>query len=201
MFAVGHLALGYLTGKTTSKLLSLDVNIPLLFIASVIPDIDLVIPGLKHRGPAHSIILLTLLLIPAFIRYRRNAISYSIALLTHPLIGDSLTGSQGTQLLWPITTNWYGLEIHPETLASVTLEWLLFLGCITLMLTTKDLHRLFQKHQSNLLLTIPIATVLLPTVFTIPLYVPLALLIPHITYLTIFTVSIFVELKARSKQS
>lgn len=201
MFAVGHLALGYLTGKATSKLLSLDVNIPLLFLAAVILDIDMVIPGLEHRGPAHSVILLTLLLIPAFIKYRRNAIPYAIALLTHSLIGDSLTGGQGTQLLWPITANWYGLEIRPETLVSIALEWLLFIGCITLMLHTKDLHRLFQKHQSNLLLAIPIVTVLLPAVFSFPLYVPLALLIPHLTYLAIFTISIFVELKTRSEKS
>ncbi len=201
MFAVGHLALGYLTGKATSRLLNADANIPLLLVVSVIPDIDMLIPGLEHRGPVHSIIILTLVLIPPFIRYRRRATPYFIALITHPLIGDSLTGGQGTQLLWPITTNWYGLGIRPETLASVSLEWTLFISCIAVMLNTKDMRLLFQHHQSNLLLTIPTATVLLPAVFTVPLYVPLELLIPHLAYLTIFTISIIIDLKARSKKT
>jgi hypothetical protein len=199
MFAVGHLAIGYLTGKSTAKLLDRDVNLPLLLVASVIPDIDMLIPGLEHRGPAHSIIILTLILIPAFIKFGRKATPYYLAVITHPLIGDSLTGGQGTQLLWPITTNWYGLGICPESLVSVSLEWLAFAGCMAIMLTTKDLHWLFQRHQSNLLLAIPVGTVLLPAVFSIPLYVPLELLIPHLTFLAIFTVAIFIDLKAIRK--
>jgi hypothetical protein len=200
MFTVGHLALGYLTGKATSRLLDLDVNIPLLLVAAVIPDIDMVIPGLEHRGPAHSIILLTLVLIPAFIKYRRKAAPYYIALIQHPLVGDFLTDGQGPQLLWPITTANYGLGLPMQTVASVSLEWLVFIGCIAVMLYTKDLHRLFQRHQSNLLLIIPLATVLLPAVFSFPLCVPLALLIPHLTYLTIFTISIVIDLKASSEK-
>jgi len=58
MFAVGHVALGYLTGKATSKLLNARINIPLLFFASNIPDIDFLL-GLEHRGTTHSLIVQT----------------------------------------------------------------------------------------------------------------------------------------------
>ena len=45
-YAVGHLALGCWSRKATSKLLNANVNIPSLFLASTLPDIDLLIPGL-----------------------------------------------------------------------------------------------------------------------------------------------------------
>ncbi len=51
MYAVGHFALGYLTGKVAAKSLDVKINLPLLFLASVFPDIDILIPGLVHRGP------------------------------------------------------------------------------------------------------------------------------------------------------
>ena len=166
----------------------------MLLAASVLADIDLLIPGLEHRGPTHSIILLTLLLIPALIRYRKKAIPYYVALIQHPLIGDFLTGGQGIQLLWPITMDSYGLGICMETLVGVSLEWALFIGCIAIMLKTKDAQILFQSHQSNLILTLPAAALLLPTLFGFPWHIPPELIIPHLTYLTIFTISILKDL-------
>ena len=54
MFAVGHLALGYITGKVADILLKVKSNIFLLLLVSVIPDIDILIPALEHRGPTHN---------------------------------------------------------------------------------------------------------------------------------------------------
>jgi len=81
MFAVGHSSLGYLTGKATSKILRTDANIPLLLMLSVLPDIDLLIPGLRHGGPIHSVMLSSLLFISFFILYRKKAIPYFIAVI------------------------------------------------------------------------------------------------------------------------
>ena len=81
MYAVGHLAIGYLFGKATSKLAQVDLNVPLLFALSIIPDIDLLVPGLKHRGPTHSIVILCLLSLPAFVLYRKKATPYLVCLL------------------------------------------------------------------------------------------------------------------------
>jgi hypothetical protein len=55
---------------------------------------------------------------------------------------------------------------------------------------------LLKPNPSNLILSIPLMTVLLPTIITFPLYVPLVLLIPHLVYLFLFVFSIFVNLKA-----
>jgi membrane-bound metal-dependent hydrolase YbcI (DUF457 family) len=166
----------------------------LLLAASVLADIDLLIPGLDHRGPTHSIILLTLFLTPALMKYGKKAIPYYIALIQHIILGDFLTGGQGIQLLWPITTDSYGLGICMETLPAVFLEWTLFVGCLVIMLKTKDAQILFQSHQANLILTLPAAALLLPMLFGFPWHIPPALIIPHLTYLTIFTISILKDL-------
>jgi len=193
MYAVGHLALGYITGKVAGKLLNLEVNVPLLLLASIISDIDLLIPGLEHRGPTHSLIFLTLLFLPLFIIYGKKATPYLIALTQHSLIGDYVTG--GVQLLWPVTTHIYGAALEATSLTAVVLEWGFFLTSLTIMLKTKDMQILFERHTSNLLLSVPVATVLLPTVASFPLSVPLGLVVPHLIYLTLFTVSILLDLK------
>lgn len=197
MYAVGHLALGYLSGKTASKILNVNVNIPLLFLASTLPDIDLLIPGLQHRGPLHSIIIFCLLFLPAFILFGKRATPYFAALIQHILIGDYLTGY--TQLLWPIASDWYGLGIEITSLTNIFLEWTLFLTSITIMFKTKDAWLLFQRHPSNLTLSIPVFTVLLPTFLSFPMSVPVELIIPHLTYLTVFTLSILTDLKSTLK--
>jgi len=200
MYAVGHFALGYLTGKLTAKSLDINVNIPLLFLASVFPDIDILIPGLVHRGPLHSVILFCLLFLPIFAIYKKRAAPYFVAVIQHIIIGDYLIGGD-LQLLWPLTTNTYGFHIGIASLTNIALEWGLFLISMTFMIKTKDTFFLFKPHPSNMILAIPALTVLLPTVISFPLHVPLALLIPHIVYLILFTIPIIVDLKAMFRKT
>ena len=194
MYAVGHLALGYLSGKTASKILNVNANIPLLFLVSVLPDVDLLIPGLEHRGPLHSVIIYCLLFLPAFILFKKRAVPYFVALIQHILIGDYLTGD--TQLLWPITTNWYGLGMEITSLTNILIEWTLFLTSTATLLKTKDAWLLFQQHPSNMILAIPVLTVLLPTLLSFPIYVSPQLVIPHLIYMALFTFSILINLEA-----
>jgi hypothetical protein len=193
MYAVGHLAVGYLTGRAVGKLLKVNPNISLLLLASVIPDIDLLIPGLEHRGPTHSLIIFLILLIPSILLHGKKAVPYFIALAQHSLIGDYITGS--TQLLWPLTPHLYGIGIEIASLPNLFLEWGFFLIFMALAYKTKDIQLLFRHHPSNLLLSIPLFAVLLPTVLNFPTHVPLELLLPHLTYLTLFTFSIIMDLK------
>jgi hypothetical protein len=194
MYAVGHLALGYLSGKTVSKILDVNINIPLLFLVSVLPDMDLLIPGLEHRGPMHSVIIFCLLFLPIFIFFKKRAIPYFVALNQHSLIGDYLTGT--TQILWPLTTNWYGLGIEITSLTNIFIEWALFLTSTTILFKTKDAWLLLQQHSSNMILAIPVLTVLLPASLSFPLYVSPELIIPHIIYITFFSLSLLIDLKA-----
>ncbi len=194
MYAVGHFALGYLTGKLAAKSLDVNINFPLLFLASVFPDIDLLIPGLEHRGPLHSVILFCLVFLPIFAIYKKRAAPYFVAVIQHIIIGDYLIGGD-LQLLWPLTTNMYGFHVGIASLINVALEWSLFLISMTFMIKTKDIFFLFKHHSSNMILAIPVLTVLLPAVISFPLYVPLALLIPHIVYLILFSIPIIIDWK------
>ena len=193
MFAVGHFALGYLVGKLGSKFLNVPINLPLLFLASVFPDVDIMVPFLVHRGPLHSVLVLCLLFVPLFLVYGKRAVPYFFALISHSLIGDYLTGD--LQLLWPVSSSLYGLTIGIESLFNIGLEWLLFAVSVVVMFKTKDLQLLFQRDSSNLILIIPLMTVLLPALLTFPLYIPLVLFVPHVFYLGVFVFSIFITLK------
>jgi len=194
MFAVGHVALGYLTGKATSKLLNAKINIPLLFFVSIIPDADLLV-GLEHRGPTHSLILQTVVFIPIFLLYRKQATPVFASLIQHSLLGDLLVGVGGVQLFWPITSQWYGTQICVTNILSITLEWSVFLVFLAILWITKDIKSLFQHQRYNLLLTIPVLTVILPSFLQFPLGVPTALIIPHLILLAILALSIAANLR------
>jgi len=141
-----------------------------------------------------------LLFIPGLLIYGKKVAPYFIALSQHSLVGDCITG--GAQLLWPLTSaNLCAVGIQITSLANVTVEWILFLTSFLIMQKTKESLALFQPHLSNLLLSIPTFTVLLPPLLSFPQYVPLALIIPHVTYLTIFTLSILVDFKAFLKKN
>ncbi len=198
MFAVGHLALGYLSAKAIQKPLKTRINLPLTFLLSIIPDIDLLIPGLKHRSITHSIIILTLASAPFLIRYRKTALPYFAALIQHVVIGDLLTNG-GAQILWPLTNHAYGLGIEQYGITSLTLEWLSFLLALTILAKTNDLKKLSQNNLSNLLLTIPTAVILLSILIGIGMQAPQALLIPHIIFLAIFALSIL-KLASRTQK-
>jgi membrane-bound metal-dependent hydrolase YbcI (DUF457 family) len=194
MFAVGHFALGYLTAKIASKPLTVNINLPLVFLASVLPDIDLLIPQLMHRGPVHSILFYIVLFFPIILFYRKKALPYFIAVIQHLIIGDYLTG--GTQLLWPLSNAMYSLNLGIASFTNITLEWSFFLISTAIMFKTEDMLSLFKHHPTNLILSIPVLTILLPTVLSFPIYVPLVMVIPHLVYLALFGFSILSDTKA-----
>ncbi len=154
----------------------------------------MLLPGLEHRGPTHSLILIFLFFLPAFAFYRERAAPYFVAVVQHPIIGDYITGG-GVQLLWPLTPYWYGIGIKIISLTNIFIEWTLFLAFLTIMFKTKDVWILFQPHASNVFLSIPILTVLLPTLLSFPVSVPLELVIPHVTYLVLFTSSTLIDFR------
>lgn len=193
MFAVGHLALGHLCGYAASKKLKTDINIPLLLILAIIPDIDIIIPQLHHRGPTHSIIAATILFIPLFIIYKKKAIPYYAALAQHSLIGDFITGGK-IQLLWPLNSQYYGSAIGITNPINMTAEWILFSISIFMILRTDQINIILHPHHSNLLLAIPVFTVLLPTLLSFPLKVPLILIPPHLAYTALFSTSIIIDI-------
>ncbi|MEM1540864.1 MAG: metal-dependent hydrolase [Candidatus Bathyarchaeia archaeon] len=194
---MGHLALGYLSGKISSRLLKTELNIPLALMLSVIPDIDLLIPFIEHRGPTHSIITSFIIFAPVFAVYHKKVTPYFIALIQHFIIGDYIAGG-GIQLFWPLTPQQYGTGLSIKSQTNITLEWILFLTSMIMMFKAKETAKLFQPNNSNLTLIIPTFTVLLPTFLSFPLEAPAPLVPPHLVYMTIFFASIIIDLHKTS---
>ncbi len=188
LFAVGHMSIAYLLGKASGKALRLNPNVPLLMVLSILPDTDIlydfITGSVIHRGPTHSIIIATLVFIPLFIFYRKRAIPYFLALTSHFMIGDFLIGGK-LQLFWPLSNNEFGLHeagfyyIDIFSFFNVTLELLLFTVAILVLFKTGDWKVFFSTKTTNLLLIIPIATVLLPSTIGYPFTQSLLILRPH----------------------
>jgi membrane-bound metal-dependent hydrolase YbcI (DUF457 family) len=203
MFAVGHMALAYLTGKISAKTLRVSPNVPLLLVLSIIPDMDIIVGEGFHRGPTHSVIAALLVFIPALYFYRKRAIPYLLALASHGLIGDLIIGGD-LMLFWPLTAKKIFLpapfpQLSIYGVANMALEFSLFIVATIVMLRNRDLFTFFQPHRSNLLLAIPVVTVLLPTFLGYPLKVPLLLALPHLFYLVVFSIAVLRGLPAAAK--
>jgi len=131
--------------------------------------------------------------------YREKAAPYFVAMVQHSIIGDYITGG-GIQLLWPLLPHWYGIRIEMMSSINIFFEWALFLMFMTIMFKTKDVWILFQHHASNILLSIPLLTILLPTLLSFPLSVPLELVIPHVVYLVLFAFSTLIDFQCIIKK-
>jgi membrane-bound metal-dependent hydrolase YbcI (DUF457 family) len=191
--------LGYLFGKGSSKLAHVKVNLPLLFAASVLPDIDLILRFILHRGPTHSILTITVFMVPFFILYRKNAIPYFAALLSHILIGDYFTG--GIQVFWPISHNTYGaLNLEVSSMTISIIELVLFLVTLPIMYKLGDLQTLLKPSNKNWSLIIPLGSIIGPLLSVGRGHenaLPLVLVIPSLFYIALFIYSLFVWLKSR----
>jgi len=178
------------------------VNLPLLLTASVLPDIDLELRFLVHRGPTHSLITITLLMIPFFVIYRKQAFPYYAALLSHVFIGDFITG--GIQLFWPLSNNFFGvLNFEVASLPIAITELVLFAVTLPIMYKLGDLKTLFKPHNRNWALIIPFGAVLGPLLSAgrgQESALPILLVVPSLFYIGLFSYSMFVELRAWHKK-
>ena len=209
------MSIAYLLGKGSSKPLRYKPNIPLLLVLSIIPDVDIIFDLLTgaqlHRGPSHSVVVAIVAFIPFFIVYRKKAIPYFLALISHSLIGDFFIGGQ-VQLLWPLSTTQFGLQelgsyyISIFNPINIVLELTLFTIAIVVLYKTNDWKVFFTSNKSNLILIIPIFTVLLPTTIGYPFSAPPLLstepflAIAHLFYLVLFSIAVLKALLSIYKQ-
>jgi hypothetical protein len=214
LFAVGHMSLAYLLGKASSKLLHVKINIPLIMVLSIIPDVDIIFDQFSamelHRGPTHSVVVAIIAFIPFFIIYRKKALPYFIVLISHSLIGDFFIGGQ-LMLLWPFSNAKFGLhELGGYYLSvfspiNILIEIILFMFALLVLYKSNDLKVFFSGNKSNLLLIIPIFTVLLPTTIGYPFSAPLIITEPtlalaHLICLVLFSIAALKALSSIDKQ-
>jgi membrane-bound metal-dependent hydrolase YbcI (DUF457 family) len=200
------MSIAYLLGKGSSKPLRYKPNVSLLMVLSIIPDVDIVFDFLTgsqlHRGPTHSIIVAIVAAIPFFIIYRKKAIPYFLALISHPLIGDFFIGGK-LELLWPFSNSQFGLHELGGPYISIympidgLIEVILFTVAIALLIKSDDWKVFFTAHKSNLLLIIPLLTVLLPSTIGFPVSKSLFLFSPilavaHVILVLVFSIAVLI---------
>lgn len=199
MFAIGHFALGYLAGKSASKFANVKVNMPLLLVAAVLPDVDLILRFLMHRGPTHSLIILSVLMVPFFVLYRKRVLPYYAAVLSHVLIGDFFTG--GVQLFWPLSNSLFGaVNLSTVGLTSVVLELFFFFLALPIMYKSGDLKSLLKPHNKNWVLIIPFTATLGPLLTVgrgLEASLPLLLVVPSLFFLVLFAYALLIEIRAK----
>lgn len=204
------MSIAYLLGKGSSKLLHTKINLPLIFVLSIIPDVDIIFDLLTgaelHRGPSHSVVLAFLVFIPFFVVYRKQAIPYFLALISHSLIGDFIIGGK-LMLLWPLSSRQFGLAELGGPFISIyspidaVLEISFFVVAMAVLWKSGDWHVFFSDAKSNLLLIIPVTTVLLPTTIGYPFSRSLlmddpTLGIAHLVFLVLFMIAIVTTLRS-----
>ncbi len=174
------------------------MNLPLLLAASVLPDVDLLFRFLMHRGPTHSLLTITVLMIPLFVVYKKQAIPYYAALLTHVLIGDFFTG--GIELFWPLSHNLFGaLNFEVTSMPIALTELVLFIVTVSIMFKLGDLQTLLKPHDRNWALIIPLGSIIGPLLSLgrgQENALPTLLVIPSLFYMGLFAYSLLIWLRA-----
>jgi len=193
VFAVGHIALGYLINKAIGG--GKNPSIIAIWTLSLLPDIDLVIPFVRHRGPTHSILIPIVIFLPLLILKMKNAAPYFAAIITHSAIGDLFT-DRGIQLFWPVSSDWIRSKISIPMGSAYEnyIEISLFVVLIGTIILTRDYAHLFNSDKKNTILLIPLCTIVLPLMFKIPIIVPKILVLPHVIMMAIILLSISMHL-------
>lgn len=140
MYPLGHFGLAYFLVTLVRRFIGEDYSLPVIFVASVLPDVDVLFSAyLVHRGPTHSVVVMTVLFVPVYLCLRRG-LPYYFALLSHSLIGDYFT-AYGVQLFWPLSEDWYRASSILRGVELAGVEY----GLFTLMLIHMAYTRLYKK--------------------------------------------------------
>lgn len=136
MYIVGHIALGYLIWKLVNR--KGNTNILAICLFPILPDLDLLIPSLTHRGPTHSIIVAFIVFLPFLIIKEREILAYLPVLLSHSVIGDYFTGR--VQLFWPVSQQWmkFFIVVEVGSFLEISIELFLFIFSVVVFLMSKD---------------------------------------------------------------
>ncbi len=131
-----------------------DINISIIMLLGILPDIDLLFNSIDHRSITHSIPIVTLLFTPFFIKYRKHVLPYYIAITQHIFFGDLIVGK--TQLFWPFGPT-IGLGFKLTSIENIIIEGIGL--AIFLILFIKDRKIIFNNN--NIMILIPLVALLL----------------------------------------
>jgi hypothetical protein len=127
---------------------------------------------------------MTIVFVPLFLYFRKKAAPYYLALVQHVLIGDVLIGG-GVEILWPLTTKFYGLIVSLNSQIDMILESSLFILAIVALILTRDMLRMFKPNKTNFLLVFPEGALLGSAIMAWH-YSSFEMLLLHFPFLVIF---------------
>jgi len=198
MYETGHMAIGIIFGKLMQRITKTKIDIPLLCLFSILPDIDMFHPfGLKHGGLTHSIVFITLYFLPLTLIFKTSVLPYYIANISHPLIGD--TFFLPLRLLLPLSLQRYGYHelIESNSLEHIFIEYSLCIIALFILIKSNDFITLYNPRKENFLLIIPLLSLLLTFKFLpssmMPL--PISIILLHFIFILIFSYSILINLQ------
>ena len=94
MLFAGHMILAYFLNQILKRKWHFTYSLPLLFCASILPDLDFIFgPVIPHHTLTHSLTFWSALCLILILIKRLNGLPYVIAILSHFLIGDIITGN------------------------------------------------------------------------------------------------------------
>lgn len=184
LLPIGHVSFAYLLSKIFHK--STSLNLPLAFIFSLIPDLDILLLFSVHRGPMHSFVIYALAFIPFFIILGYDSIFYFLMIFSHILL-DLFTNP--VQLFWPMDLTWvaFGVDVNIQ----VYMELFLFISAFYFFVKSKDYITIIRPCYSNILLIVPMSALMVMIVFGFPQYLPMLLLPVGVLMSLFFSFSIF----------
>jgi len=163
-----------------------SMSIPIVWVCSLLPDLDLLIPGVRHMGPTHSIIFAIIAFLPLFIYKKDEVLPYFLGYASHTILGDLIT-NYGTWFLWPLTQRRFSIAlpfIFRRTF-STNLELALFGFFAIIFIATRDYEKIIYSNNMSPFLLIPFVALLVPLVFKFPIPVPLPLIPPHLILMAV----------------
>lgn len=94
MLIAGHMVLAYFLTQPFVKKWHIQYSLPLLLAAAVLPDLDFIFyPIVTHHTLTHSITFWSLICVGLILIRRPEGLPYVVAIMSHFLIGDLITGN------------------------------------------------------------------------------------------------------------
>lgn len=200
MFAVGHMSVAYLLTRGLKRFGWPSMSIPLVWVFSLLPDLDLLIPGIIHMGPTHSIMFAFAAFLPLFLYKGKEVVPYFLGYASHTVLGDLIT-NHGVWFLWPLSRRRFGV-FTPYTYRpyfSANLELVLFGLFVLVFIITRDYAGGLYSSDTKVLSLIPFTALLVPLVFGFPIPVPLRLIPPHLVLMVVVLQPLYPTSWARAR--
>jgi hypothetical protein len=162
MYLLGHIAIGYLVAWAFARWRKQKLSLWLALTVGIVPDFDILFGGLglEHHTYTHSLLLWAPIAI-ALVLWNRKSLPYVAGILSHLLIGDFLVSS--IPFLLPLSNVSIGLRLGMPSFADALLESGAFLLMFLVMWGNGDLRRMLSGQRKNLLMLVPLVSMILLT--------------------------------------